>query len=162
MPNDLYAHAIRASLSQGDVIEDVVVYDSENTPTGDPKPKDRRFRVMVLSHSCDIDKSDSNACLCARVRPITDVREKFRDAIRTGKVAAIMYLPPGSALSEGYVEFRYSYRLCYWHIGATDWKEIDGEKHRVINGTDRRVISLSDKGQRTLQGALSVFYGADR
>lgn len=162
MPNDLYTTALRQALSQGDVLNDVRVFDPDNSPTGGPVAKDRLFRVMVLSHSCEVDKRDSNACLCARVRLITDVRGQFQDRIRNGRVANIMHLPAEGLLPEGYVEFRYTYRVRYDHINATGWVQDGVDTHRTIVGPERRLISLSDQGQTTLMGALSVFFGATR
>jgi len=89
-------------------------------------------------------------------------REDFRQSIRNGKVAAVMYLPAEPPLEESFVQFRYSYRVRYNHIAATEFEDIDGEKHRVVRGTDPRLISLSERGQVTLVGAIATFYGANR
>jgi hypothetical protein len=136
-------------LSQGDILRSIDVHEPML------KPEVQTIDAIVLSHDCDIDKRDGGVCLVARIKPVDGERPDFQARIRTGRVANTLYLPATPGLEEGFVDFRYMYRVRYKHIGANAF---DGAGRRILGSPDPRSHSLSDDGLTVLRGSLGSFF----
>lgn len=158
MPHPLYAPALRAALSQGDILEGVRIAEP-HLGAGE-----RTFRVMALSHACEIDKEHNKVMLVGSVRPLSDFNPADHDRIRNKEVLSVFHLPadPPAVPIERCVDFRQLYRTSFSAIGATGFAVINGQKQRVFPGADPRTLSLSDHGITVLHGRIVAFFTRSR
>jgi hypothetical protein len=129
-------------LSQGDLFDGIQI--SESLTGG--KKKEARYRVIVLSHGCEIDKRDNHTCLCARIVALDNRPPTYVEALRIGDVANAMYLAPIAGWGEAYVDFRFIFR-------------VHRSQFQEAAGSPSRVASMSEAGQFALQIALFAFFG---
>lgn len=160
MPDSLYSSSIRRGLSQGDVLEPVKIHEAHLGQ------KERTYSVMVLSHSCELDKPHSKTFLAAAVRPLKDFDPQLLDGIREGRLLALFYIPtnPPRILDERCVDFRQIFRVSFSEIGAVDFTAIadDLPPERIFRDDDIRIHSLSDFGVAALQGRIVAFFTRSR
>ena len=140
MPDQLFADLPRDELSQGDLFDDIPHAEL----LGDRRI-DGRFWLVVLSHDCEIDKPATTIVLCVRARILTDLDAGRAGDLRAGRVLNAMHLPAVSSFPEGYVDFRFIYRV----------PKIDLE-HAIADG--QRVASMSDDGRTALVTYLFRYF----
>jgi hypothetical protein len=146
-----YAVPAREVLSQGDILQDIVL--------DEPRRK-RLSRVIVLSHSCEIDKPQSKTLIGGEVFPLQREGKKYAGRIRTesNKIINIFYLPSTDGVVESYVDFRYLFRVYYADIGAEHWKQVGDQQHRTLADPEKRIASLGDEATRQLALKFAFFF----
>ncbi len=133
----MYLENPRPLLSQGDIFAQIDLFDSAL-----PQLPSKRYNIIVLSHSCEIDKPTNSIVLICAILPLVEVEENGRGNIKRNRTYHTMYLEPAGGLPEGFVDFRYVFRVK---------KEFLQECMRE----GFRVISLNDEAQSAL---ASLFF----
>lgn len=149
----------RPEISQGDIL-DLLPHVSLNTPlfalskeaetifkaTAEPYPQfdDKsgqdviatchRAKAILLTHDCEVDKTQVTKWLVCPVVPVTRLRPQTLEFLKRNRVYSMLYLPRLSdTLAESFVDFN--------QVTTLDANYVKGAK---------RIISLSDIGRRGL------------
>lgn len=101
----MYAEGLPLTLSQGDIFVQIELIDSAS-PTAPP----RTHSVIVLSHTCEIEKSVNSIVLVCVILPLSDVDPGQKGHIKKNRVFNAMYLEPIGDLPESFIDFRYVFR----------------------------------------------------
>jgi len=102
----MYLQELRIKLSQGDIFNQIDLIDSA-APTAPPKT----HNVIVLSHSCEIEKPSNSIVLVCAIRPLSQVDLGQRGHIQGNRIFNAMYLEPIGTLPESFIDFRYIFRV---------------------------------------------------
>lgn len=99
--------------------------------------------AMLISHECDVDKSNNAHALLAVVRPASDLNPGSVPNMRSGKMYNAFYLPdpPGLPAGDWYMDCRF---ITVVEIALLD--------------PARRIASLDDAHREALQGKLKQFW----
>lgn len=151
-------------LSQGDIIEKAPVAVSKVPPvslirttgkkgieiwqSGDADAELKSFLftgnifpVVVLSHSCDLDKKEKKAkVIVAPIRTINSLIDQVRDTVMKQSRRALMPLPEIPTLGTYYADLR---MMAFIDRKLTEQK---------------RIASMTDMGGRRLQAQLVAFF----
>jgi hypothetical protein len=154
---DFYDHtpAVTA-LSQGDILEPVLCVDGLTGPIG------VRRRVMVVSHSCEIDKKQSRSIYVAVYSRFEPHDKATLGAIRANRVIAAMFVPglPGR-IDTGFIDLRSIFRVAFESIQA-DRIDQGNLGMRWLRDPRIRVAKLAEPGKSLLQYSLSRYFGFER
>ena len=137
----MYQAQPREVLSQGDVLTRIQVAE-----VVDEAVREDMRDLLVLSHDCEIAKSDNHWVLCARIRTIDSLDSSNAGHVRSGHVLNAMHLPATVGdVAEAFVDFRMIHRL---------------RKDALLRAVDdgRRVTSMSDDGRLTLVSYLYRYF----
>ena len=94
----------------------------------------KRSKAMLLTHDCEVDKSQVTRWLVCPVVPIVRLGKDTRDRARKNRIYSMLYLPKHrDVLEESFVDFNQVTTLNAGVIGAA-----------------KRLTSLSDNGRRAL------------
>jgi len=102
----MYLENPSSLLSQGDIFAQIDLTDAA-FPQSPPK----RYNIIVLSHSCEIDKENNYIALVCAILPLGEVDEGVRRDIRKNKTYHTMYLDAVGGLPESFIDFRYVFRV---------------------------------------------------
>jgi hypothetical protein len=135
----MFLPALRAELSQGDILQGISVQDSAREP--------REAIVCVLSHDCEIDKPGdrSRFLLVVEIRSPADAGSSNWGNIRSNQAWNALYLPAGQETPEGYLDLGRIYRV-----------EKSILESAMASG--RRIASMSDDGREAVIYALTSFF----
>ena len=136
----MYLSKLRQEWSQGDILKDVELIDSAA-----PRALPKNYRVIILSHDCDLDKQHNSVVLVCAIRDLTEVSDGFQGDIRKNRVANVMYLEGTNLLEESFVDFRYVFRVDKTFL-----------KQAVKQGA--RIASLNDEARLALMTFLYRFF----
>lgn len=132
---------LRPEISQGDVIDDIPVFDHDGLWT-----VKRTARVVIVSHDCEMDKPNDRGryVLVAEHRTPEDAGSGNWGNIKAGRGWNTFYVPAGAALGEGYIDF--------------------GRVHRVTQTTlreaidnNKRLASMSNDGREAMVYAFASY-----
>lgn len=132
----MYLENLRTKLSQGDVLVQIPLLDSAN-----PTAPEKTHNIIILSHTCEIDKPKNMVVLVCAIKPLTDFGSGQDEDIRRGRMINVMYLALSDRLPESGIDFRYTYRF-------------HKEALLEFSKNDHKISSLTDEGQE----ALANFY----
>jgi hypothetical protein len=154
VPDPKLAHQLRASLSQGDILDNVTISEPSIGSV-------RAGQVMVLSHCCEIDKPSSQVMIVCPVLPLPSFQGD-PNKIRNGDALALFYLADSNGQPERAADLRRTSRVTYSAIGATAFIAVGKDKQRIFSGADPRLSSLTDDGLLALHGRIVGFYTRSR
>ena len=119
------------------------------------------IRAIVISHSCEIDKSSVKHAYVAAVLQIPLSQRPQIPKIKDGEFLNLFYLPETPALgSESYVDLRTIFRVPFEELGCSFEKKDLG--NRWLAHPDRRVAALSEVGISLLQFTCARYFGYGR
>jgi len=128
----MYLENLRSKLSQGDILTQIPLLDSAN-----PMAPEKKHDVIILSHTCEMDKPKNMVVLVCAIKPLTSF-EPGQDAdIRRGKMISVMHMESNDKLPESGIDFRYTYRF-------------HKEKLLEFSKKNHKLSSLTDEGQEAL------------
>lgn len=134
-------------LTQGDILDGVICIDAMS-------PVGKTRRVLVLSHSCEIDKPESQTFYVAVVKPVAKEGERFSGGIRAGNVRNLIYLPEHQALGgDAYADLRAICRVKFAAIGATLQ-----DSQRRLGSPEQRLVGLDVFGVAVVQERVREFF----
>jgi hypothetical protein len=118
----------RPKISQGDIIDDIPVFDHHGKWT-----IKRQARVVILSHDCEMDKPNDRAryVLVAELRGPGDAGSGNWGNIKAGKGWNTLYVPADPPIGDGYVDFGRVHR-----VTQTALREAMDEGKRLASMTD--------------------------
>jgi len=125
----VHSENLRIKISQGDIFANVPLIDSAKP--SDP-PKD--YNVIILSHTCDIDKPTQKQVLVCVVKSFSVLKPGQDGDVRKDRVRNVMYLRTIKNLGEVFVDFRCEFRLN---------KEVLSEGDKIISLTDQGQLALA-------------------
>lgn len=102
----MYLENPSSLLSQGDIFAQIDLVDAAF-----PQSPRKRYNVIVLSHSCEIDKKSNYIVLVCAILPLAEIDESVRGSIRKNKTYHTMHLDAVDGLSESFIDFRYIFRV---------------------------------------------------
>jgi hypothetical protein len=140
----MFEDSLRAELSQGDVLDEIPVFDEEG---GQVVP--RAIRVVVLSDDCEIDKllgrGPGKHALVVELRDPSGLPGGLFRQIQKGDVWNALYIPGGPRHGEGFLDFRRIYRVDVRTLNSMM------EKHL-------RLASMNDRGRKVVIYAFMSFF----
>jgi hypothetical protein len=132
----MYTAVPRGELKQGDIFADVPIREI----SGDD---DREWsgRVIVLSHSCEIEKKHCTAPLVAAIKEEAEVSPDWWGHAKGDRLVNAMYLPPGESIAAGLVDFRLIHRV-----------------RKEVLAQAQKIASLTEEAQEALTYYLTRFF----
>jgi hypothetical protein len=129
----MYLSEVRPILSQGDIFTQVDLIDSAT-----PQSPSQRFDVIVLSHTCEIQKPSNSIALVCAVRPLSEIENGHRGNFQMNRVINAMYLEPIENLPESFIDFRYIFR-----VNKTFLEEYVREGFKIASFNDEAQLALT-------------------
>lgn len=152
----MYLTQLRQEISQGDVFIGVPFpYIS----TANPQvliPKIRTSPAMLLSHSCDFDKPNSDLVVMAAISSLADIARDRQNSIRKNTMVHTLYLQEREGvIVESYVDFRLMSM-----IPKSIIQNLSQQNNRILSLADAYLKgSFETKPQLGLWPRLAYFFG---
>ena len=128
----MYLPELRSKLSQGDIFTQVPIVDS-----ADPAFKKKNYDVIILSHTCDIDKPNQKVVLVCAIRPFSELSPGQGKDIIKGWIINAMHVKPVGEMGDSFIDFRFTFRI---HKEVLQQAEKSGTK--IVSLTDNATLAL--------------------
>jgi hypothetical protein len=102
----MYLPELRSKLSQGDIFAQIPIVDS-----ADPALKKKDYNVIILSHTCDIDKPTQKIVLVCAIRPFSELNPGQDKDIIKGRIRNAMHVKPVGEMGDSFIDFRFTFRV---------------------------------------------------